>query len=458
MDELRILSTTGILGYGFPEESFKEAMRLKPHVIAADAGSTDPGPYYLGSGKSFTDRNAVKRDLIYMIKAGIENHIPVIIGTAGGSGADVHLLWNIDIIREIAKENGLTFNMGIIHADVDKNVIKKKLKDKKVYPIEPVPFLKEEDIDDATHIVGQMGVEPYIKALENNVDVIVAGRSYDPAVFAALAIKEGFDRGLSIHLGKILECGAIAAIPGSGSDCLFGILGKDYFKVKTLSDKRKCTTLSIAAHTLYEKSNPIKLPGPGGILDLTDTTFEQFDDNTVIVKGSKFIPSEKYTVKLEGAKKVGYRTVSIAACKDPVMIDNIDSVIEGVRDRVKNNFESFGIKSFFLDFKLYGKNGVMGMFENIPRDLSSELCIIIEAVAKSQEESNTICSFARSTLLHFGYEGRKSTAGNLAFPFSPSDFSAGEVYVFSIYHLMEVDDPTECFLIEIKECQRGNLL
>lgn len=458
MKEIRILSSTAILGYGFPEESFREGLKLKPHVIAADAGSTDPGPYYLGKGKSFTDRNAVKRDLIYMIKAGVEHNIPVIIGTAGGSGADVHLKWNLEIAEEIIKENNIDIKVAVIHSDIKKEHIKKKLKENKITPIKPAPELKEEDIELSTNIVAQIGVEPYIKALEDGAQLIIAGRSYDPAVFAALAIKEGFDKGLAIHLGKILECGAIAATPGSGSDCLFGILGENDFKIRALSDKRKCTTLSIAAHTLYEKSNPLKLPGPGGVLDLTNTTFEQFDDETVIVKGSKFIPSEKYTLKLEGAKKVGYRTVSIAACKDPIMIEKIDDIIVGVKERVKNNFESFGLKDFFLDFKLYGKNGVMGMFKNLPEDNPLELCIIIEAVAKTQEESNTICSSARSTLLHYGYEGRKSTAGNLAFPFSPSDFSAGEVYVFSIYHLMEVDNPLEGITIEMKDYKKGDLL
>ena len=38
-------------------------------------------------------------------------------------------------------------------------------------------------------------------------------------------------------------------------------------------------------------------------------------------------------------------------------------------------------------------------------------------------------------MLRYGYPGRRSTAGNLAFPYSPSDFHAGEVYMFSIYHL-----------------------
>lgn len=86
---------------------------------------------------------------------------------------------------------------------------------------------------------------------------------------------------------------------------------------------------------------------------------------------------------------------------------------------------------------------------------SDELLIIIEAVAETQEIANTICSFARSTMLHFGYEGRYSTSGNLAFPFSPSDCKMGEVYEFNIYHLLEVDDPTSLFPIEYMNFEKG---
>ena len=51
----KILSPSGILGYGFPESSFRLGVALKPDLIACDAGSTDPGPYYLGSGIPFTN-------------------------------------------------------------------------------------------------------------------------------------------------------------------------------------------------------------------------------------------------------------------------------------------------------------------------------------------------------------------------------------------------------------------
>ena len=78
-----------------------------------------------------------------------------------------------------------------------------------------------------------------------------------------------------------------------------------------------------------------------------------------------------------------------------------------------------------------------------------ELGIVIEAVADSQEKADTICAFARSTMLHYGYSGRRATAGNLAFPYSPSDFHAGEVYVFSVYHLLQTEDPAALFPSEL---------
>ncbi len=447
-EEFRILSTTAILGYGFPKESFDEGMKRKPDLIAVDAGSTDPGPYYLGEGVSFTDRGAVKRDLEIMICAGIRENIPVVIGTAGGSGAKPHLEWCADIIREIAKENDLHFKMAMIHADMDKEEMKKALAAGKISPLDPAPQLTEADIDATTHIVGQMGIEPIMKALDSGVQVVLAGRAYDPTVFAAPAIRKGYDKGLAIHLGKILECASICATPGSGSDCMFGYLGEDYFRVEPLSSVRKCTTLSVAAHTLYEKTNPYILPGPGGHLDLTNTTFEQDSENTVKVKGSRYVTAPKYTIKLEGAKCIGYRTVSVAGTRDPIMISKIDDIVEGVRARVADNYRDKGYQ-YHLNFTIYGKNGVMGNLEPVKDAHPHELGIVIEVVANTQEQADTICASARSTMLHYGYEGRRATAGNLAFPFSPSDFHAGRVYVFSMYHIIEVDDPTSLFPIDI---------
>ena len=100
MKEIRVLSPLGMLGYGYPIASFEAGLAKKPHAIAVDAGSTDPGPYYLGAGISFTNRQANKRDLIPMLKAARERNIPLLIGSAGGSGARAHLEWLVDIVKE----------------------------------------------------------------------------------------------------------------------------------------------------------------------------------------------------------------------------------------------------------------------------------------------------------------------------------------------------------------------
>lgn len=454
MDEFRILSPTAILGYGFPAESFEAGMKRDPHLIAVDAGSTDPGPYYLGAGYSFTDRQAVKRDLQFMLRGALSKGIPLIIGSAGGSGGNPHLDWNLEIIKEIATEEKYQFKLAIIRAEIPKEEIIDLYRQTKVFSLPPGPELKLEDIDASTRIVAQMGMEPLIKALNCGARVILAGRCYDPAVFAALAVKEGFDKGLAIHLGKILECAAIAATPGSGSDCLMGYLHQHDFEVEPLNKVRRCTTTSVAAHTLYEKSNPVLLPGPGGLLDLNQASFEQVTERRVKVSGSQYSPVNPYRLKLEGARQVGYRTVAIAGTRDPIMIGEIDSIIAGVRERVSDNFREAQL-TYFLDFKVYGKNGVMGALEPHLKVLGQELGIIIEAVAETQELANTICSFARSTMLHYGYYGRIATAGNLAFPYSPSDFKAGAVYAFSIYHLIEISDPIQYFPIEMIDVNGG---
>jgi hypothetical protein len=454
--EFRVLSPTAILGYGFPESSFKKGIERKPHLIAVDAGSTDPGPFYLGAGKPFTDRAFVKRDLRYMIKAGVAENIPVVVGTAGGSGASVHLEWCRQIVLEIAQEEKLSFKMGVIPADVEKQRVKQALAEGKISPLACVHELTESMVDETTYLVAQIGTEPVADALEAGCQVVLAGRCYDPAVFAALPIMKGYDPGLALHMGKILECAAIAATPGSGADCALGTLTEDSFILEALSPKRRFTCESAAAHTLYEKSDPYHLPGPGGMIDLEKCSFSDLGDGRVEVKGSRFVADETYRIKLEGARPIGFRSISIAGTRDPIMIANIDTIIDEVRQQLgemaQENDQAQG-----LFFHVYGKNGVMGPLEPQKETGSHELCIIIEALCQTQAQADTLCSVARSTLLHYGYEGRISTAGNLAFPFSPSDIGMGKVYEFSLYHLLETGDE-KLFQVRVEELVNGELV
>ena len=435
--EFRVLSATAILGYGFPEESFQAGLARKPHLIGVDAGSTDPGPYYLGAGKAFTNRSGVKRDLRFMLREGVRRGIPVVIGTAGGSGARPHVDWCEEIVREIAREEELTFTMGIIYADIPKERIRRHLRKGEIVPLAYVPPLTEKTLDDSLHIVAQMGVEPIQEALRRGCQVVLAGRCYDPAVFAALPIMRGFDEGLALHMGKILECAAIAATPGSGADCALGILCGDSFLLETLNPAREFTPESTAAHTLYEKTDPYHLPGPGGELDLTGCTFTALPGGRVEVQGSRHVPTPRYYVKLEGVRQTGFRTISVAGTRDPVMIKSIDGILEAVTGQVRDILAAEKIDGR-IQFHVYGKDGVMGPLEPETTIRSHELGIVIETVGATPEAADSLCSITRSTLLHYGYPGRIATAGNLAFPFSPSDVRMGETFEFSVYHLMPV--------------------
>ena len=448
MSELRVLSPTAILGYGFPLSSFEAGLARDPHVIAVDAGSTDPGPYYLGAGKCFTQRAAVKRDLHFLVDAALKRGIPLIIGTAGGSGARPHVDWTVAIVNEVLADLQAAAKLAVIYSDIDRDLLVQELRRGRIQPLGPVADLTEEQIQTSSHIVAQMGLEPIVQALKEGAQIIIAGRAYDPTAFAALPVLKGCDLALALHMGKILECAAIAASPGSGSDCLFGYLYDDCFVLEALNPERRCTKLSVAAHTLYEKSDPYWLPGPGGTLDLRQCTFEELEGGRVKVSGTRFVPTEKYFLKLEGARPIGYRTISIAGVRDPIMIGQIDDVIAAVKERVADNFRDLG--DYQVHVHCYGKNGVMADLEPHPQP-AHELGLVIEAVAPTQEVADAVCGFFRSTLLHYGYPGRKSTAGNLAFPYSPSDISAGAVYTFSIYHLLEVDDPAALFTMEIRE-------
>ena len=44
MKEVKILAPCGILGYGFPKQSFLNGLEQEPDAVVVDAGSTDAGP------------------------------------------------------------------------------------------------------------------------------------------------------------------------------------------------------------------------------------------------------------------------------------------------------------------------------------------------------------------------------------------------------------------------------
>jgi hypothetical protein len=438
----------GILGYGFSEAAFYEGISRRPHLIALDAGSTDGGPQKLGKGSGIVSERATKRDLGIILSEAVKLGIPVIIGSAGGTGCDIGIAWTLDIVKAICSERHFSLKTAVIHSDIDKEIVRRALRERRIHPLGPVPELSAEAVDETIRIVAQMGAEPYIEALKQAPQLIIGGRTYDPAVFAAFALMNGFEPALAWHMGKILECGALCLTPGTAGDCAFGVLRRDHFEIQSLQRERYCTASSVAAHVLYEKSHPALHSGPGFRLDVSGARYEQLNDYAVRVSGTRAIPTD-YQVKLEGVRMVGYRHVVVAGIRDPIAIQEIDTMIAHARQRVRTFFNDIAEQDYHLSFLRYGLDGVMGENEPLIKELPHEIGLVIEVVAKDKAVSKAICSFVRSTLMHYHYPGRKATAGNLAMPFP--DLDAGEVYQFNVYHLMDVADPTALFPVHVVE-------
>ncbi len=451
MKPIRMMATTGILGYGFTEEAFRRGAEMELDLIASDAGSMDPGPHYLGAGTAFVSRAAAKRDLSLMMEAGAEKGIPVFIGTAGGGGGDPHVDWVIDIVKEIAAEKDLHPKVAVVRSEQSKAALKAKARAGKIAPLGPIGELTEDEIDRSHRVVAMMGPEPYQKALEDGADVVIAGRSSDAAIYAAIPLMRGADPGLAWHLGKIIECGAQVAEPRVGQDCIVGTLHEDHFTVEPGHPEKRVTRMRVAAHTLYENPSPYLLKEPDGTLDTTNAAFEQLNETTVKVTGSRFEAANRYTVKLEGVRELGYRTVFMAATRDPILVETIDDFIEACRGRVQGEADALGITpdQYTINVHLYGKNAAMGEIEPVRRPASHELGILLDVIGDDEDISRAVCSKARYSLLHTDFPGRMCISGNLAIPFSPSDIPVGQVYDFNVWHVMECDDPLEPVRIEM---------
>lgn len=452
----KILSPCGILGYGFPDASFEAGLADHPDAIVVDAGSTDAGPHKLGAKTAIVSRIAAKKDLSRLIHGGIRLGVPVVIGSAGGSGGKSHVEWTLSIIQEIFQEQNLPeVKTAVIWADIPDDEILRQLRAGRVTPLgDTVPELTEDILSQTTGVVAQMGVEPILAALDLGARLIVCGRAYDPSPFAAVGIHAGYDAALGYHLGKVLECGALCCDPGTTKDCMMGVLYKDCFEVYPCDVNRKCSKLSVAAHTFYEKDHPYILHGPGIVMDLSGCAFEQVGENRVRVTGSRMEATDPYEIKLEGARKVAYRTFVIAGVRDPLLIEKLEEVEALVEESVREQYKEIPSDAYRVNFYNYGKNGVMGSLEP-SRQVPHELCVLFEVLADTQQLASTICASVRSTFMHYGYDGRKSTAGNLAFPYAPSDVEFGPVFEFSVYHLMPVDDPKALFPIDWWSPSRG---
>ncbi|MCS7477683.1 DUF1446 domain-containing protein [Umezawaea endophytica] len=434
----------------FPEE-VDHALALGPHAIAVDAGSTDSGAAYLAKGMSKNDRGSVKKDLELLMGMQHTAGIPILIGTSGQAGGDLNVDWTRDIVLEIAEERGYTPKIALLYSEQSPRLVKQKLADGKIAALPPLGDLDEETIDTCLHIVALMGPEPYFAALDAGADIVIGGRSSDPAVIAAYPLWKGAPAGPSWHAGKIAECGAQATTAATGQRGVLIEIHEDGFDVEPVDPRFRATTDSIPVHLLYENKNPWKLTEPGGELDVQDCEYVQVTEAKVRVTGSKWTP-QPYTMKLEGASGNLFQTIMIVGITDPDVLAEPqafhDKMLFVLTERAKSA-TGLDEDEFHISLRMYGWNGVSGM-PPAPGSVPLEIGLMAVITANTQALASEVAKACNPYFFHMPLRSGMELP-SYGWAFSPGDIDRGAVYQFVLNHVVSVEHPLELVRIETLE-------
>ncbi|HEY4023693.1 MAG TPA: acyclic terpene utilization AtuA family protein [Pseudonocardiaceae bacterium] len=443
-----VLVPAGMLGAGFDPATVERGLTLGPDVISVDGGSTDSGPYYLGTGKPKTADAAVRRDLRILLRAAAKAEIPLIVGSCGTSGADAGVDWVAGLAGAIIAEDELGLTVATIYSEQSAVDLKEQLDAGRVRPLAPPTELTAETLESCTRIVGMMGHEPIEAALRQGANVVLAGRATDTAGVAVVPLMKGMPPGPTWHAAKIVECGGQCTTnPRAGG--VFATIDKSGFTIEPLDPASACTPISVAAHMLYETVDPFRMREPAGTLVVADATYTALDDRRVRVEGSEFEPAEQQTIKLEGARLTGYETISFVGIRDPHIVAQIQTWTDLLRTTlIARVAQTLGLSAedYAFDIRRYGHDAIL---ENLDPDraLTHEVGVMLIVNAADQATATAVAKVANPLLLHLPLPDMDHLP-SFAFATSPAELERGAAYEFVLNHTVDVDSPTAMFHIE----------
>ena len=444
----KILIPSGALGLGYDRDALMRGIELNPDLIAIDGGSTDSGPHYLGTGTSKYSRVSIKSEWRELMQARAIANVPLVIGTAGTCGADDAVDWLLDITREIATETDQNVTVAILKSGQPVDRVINALDQGRIKPLEPVIDIDHSVLQSCTNIVALAGAEQIQAALNTGADIVIAGRATDTATIAALPLARGSHTGGAWHGAKIGECGALATTnPSSGTIMItFDAHG---FTVEPMGQTARATPYTVSAHMLYENSNPLQLYEPGGYLDVTGAIYTALDDRRVRVTGSTWVPSDTYTVKLEGARCGGYQCVSLALIREARYVQNIDTWTAAVEENCRQKAQERIEGDFTLELRIIGLNATLGA-QDLNAQIGSEVGVLGIVTAPSEMVAKEVAKMLNPYLLHLPLTEDEEMP-TFAFPFSPNEMNRGEIYEFCLNHVMELGDPMQAFSLTVEQ-------
>jgi hypothetical protein len=438
---LSYIALNGSLGTGFKESSLERGVAHGAAFIGADSGSTDGGPYYLGSGAWIWSSRAYERDLGLGLLAAHRLGVPLIIGSCGGGGGDDAVDGYAEMVDRVASSHGFTTRVACVQSEVDRDLLVDKYRAGQLRPLPGAPEIDETTLRLPGHIVAMAGAEPIQDALATGADVVLLGRCADAAIFAAVPLTADYPPGPVWNAAKIIECGSAAAENRKGQDAMLCTFDDDGFVLEPLDPELRCTPNSVAAHTLYETADPYRLTMPSGTLDARTATYEALDDRRVRVRGGTFAPAASYTAKLEGAAPVGYLSSFWGSVRDPVILRQLPSWCASLEQQIGARLASTWGEAYHLDLKVYGANGTTGeQTDVVPR----EAVVVFDLVGDTQEDASGMARAAYHVALHWPVpEWRAGSITTFAHPYSAPVTDRGPVYRFTLNHQLVIDGAEE---------------
>ena len=450
----RVLVPSGVLGLGFDRAALAHGVAMAPDIICIDGGSTDSGPFSLGTGTSKYARAATKGEWRQLMQARAEAGVPLVIGTAGTCGTDSTVDWMYEITCELAQELGQNLRIARLYSSQPAARVAQAHAAGRLHPLTPAPEVTGESFAAMSNIVALAGAEQIQAALASGADIVIAGRTTDTAIICALPLARGDHAGGAWHGAKIAECGALCSTnPTSG--VIVVDFDADGFTVEPMAEGARCTPHSVSAHMLYENSDPFVLYEPGGHLDVTGAQYVALDARRVRVTGSKWVAG-RYTVKLEGARVAGYQTTILAVLRDAHYVANAQKWVDQLQAQMVDLIaQRMGLAAadYALEFRLIGVNAALGAMENRVGD-PVEVGVLGLITAASAEISAEIGKLINPYVLHYPLT-RDEELPTFAFPYSPAQSERGAFYEFALNHVMELDDPMSAFRLVVDEVQNG---
>ena len=449
----RVLVPTGALGITFDRAALARGIAAEPDIIAVDGGSTDSGPFSLGSGTSKYSRAATKSEWRDLMLARAGAGVPLVIGTSGTCGTDATVDWMFEITRELASELGQRVKVARLYASQSPSRVAMALAAGRIMPLSPAPEISAEALGAMSNIVALAGAEQVQAALATGADIVIAGRTTDTAIISALPLAHGEHAGAAWHGAKIGECGALCTTNPTGGVILLEF-DREGFTVEPLVENASCTPHSVSAHMLYENSDPYILYEPGGHLDVTCARYDALDARRVRVTGSRWVPG-RYTVKLEGATLVGYQTSILAVLRDPHYVAHAQKWAVELHAFLACQIAQrmgLGDDAYSLEFRLIGMNSALGDMEN-RRGEPVEVGILGLITARTAEMAEEIGKLINPYVLHHPLT-KDEELPTFAFPYSPAQSERGPLYEFALNHVMELDHPMQVFRLEV--CEIGH--